>query len=117
MTVLTTVVSVLLGVAFLRAGVPKVLRTARYRQRVRHWRLPPQALPAIGSVEVTAATLLLVGAITQSRAAALAGAALLIATMAGALLTHARISDPLAEALGAALLASLAVLDAAALAG
>lgn len=117
MTVLATVVSVLLAAAFVRAGVPKLLRTATYRERARRWRLPARALPVIGLVETTAAVLLLVGAATRSMAPALAGASLVVATMAGALLTHVRIADPVAEALGAALLGSLAVLDAVVLAG
>jgi uncharacterized membrane protein YphA (DoxX/SURF4 family) len=116
MSMLATVVSVLLGTAFLAAGGPKLLRTPHYRERVRHWRLPEGSLLVIGLVEVGAAALLLVGAVTQGERAALAGAALVVATMAGAVLTHVRIADPVARALPPAVLGALAVLDAVVLA-
>lgn len=44
MSVLATVISGLLGVAFLRAGVPKILRTDRYRERSHRCR--PRAWPS-----------------------------------------------------------------------
>ncbi len=111
MSVLATTVSVLLGTAFLAAGLPKVLRTTSYRERARHWRLPEELLPVVGLVEVTGATLLLAGAATRHERAAIAGAVLVVATMAGAVLTHARIGDPPARVLPPALLGILAALD------
>jgi uncharacterized membrane protein YphA (DoxX/SURF4 family) len=117
MSVFATIVSLLLGLAFLLAGVPKLLRTARFREQIRHWRLPAGLLPIIGLVEVGAAALLLVGAATQGRASAVAGAALSVAAMAGAILTHVRIADPVAEARHAAVLGALALLDVVLLAG
>jgi uncharacterized membrane protein YphA (DoxX/SURF4 family) len=111
MNVLATIVSVVLGMAFLAAGLPKVLRTTSYRERVRHWRLPERLLPAIGLVEVGGATLLLVAAAAGHEQPAIAGAALLVATMAGAILTHVRIADPPARALPPTLLGILATLD------
>jgi putative oxidoreductase len=111
MSALATTVSVLLGIAFFLAGVPKILRTTHYRKRSRHWRLPKGLLPVIGLVEVGGATLLLVGAATQHDRPAIAGAALLLATMAGATLTHLRIADPPAKALPSTLLGVLATLD------
>ena len=109
MSVFATVISGLLGVSFLLAGVPKILRVARYRERIRRWRLPVGLLPVIGIVEVSGAGLLLVAAATQSQRPALVGAGLVAATMLGAILTHARIADPLSEALPAVALGALAV--------
>lgn len=111
-----TTLSVLLCLVFLRAGVPKVRRTTHYRDRIRHWRLPEPLLPVIGLVEVTGAILLLAGAVTGRDRLAIAGAALLLATVAGATLTHVRISDPAAKALPATVLGVLAAIDVALLA-
>lgn len=111
MTAAATGVSALLGVVFLGAGVPKLLRTTDYRRRIRHWRLPEGLLPAIGLVEVGGAALLLVGSAIGGDRPAIAGAALLIATAAGAVLTHVRIADPPATALPATVLGTLAALD------
>lgn len=111
MSTSATIVSAVLAVAFLLGGVPKVLRTAFYRERVRHWRLPEGLLPVIGLVEVVSAALLLVGAATERDRLAVAGAALLTATMAGAVLTHVRIADTPARARPAILLAVLAATD------
>lgn len=109
MSALATVVAVLLGLAFLFAGVPKILRVARYRERVQHWRLPTWMLPVIGAVEVCGAGLLLAGAATQAEGLAAAGAVLVVATMLGAILTHVRIADPLRKALPAVVLGGLAL--------
>jgi putative oxidoreductase len=117
MSIFATVVSALLGLVFLVAGVPKILRIAYFRERVRHWRLPARMLPVIGLVELGGAGLLLVGAVTQGKPWALAGAALVAATMAGAIVTHMRVADPPAEALHAAGLGALAMLDVVLLAG
>lgn len=111
MNVLAVIISMLLGVALLLGGAPKILRTAHYRERARHWRLPASLLPIIGIVEVGGASLLLVGAATRHDPTAIAGAALLVATMAGAILTHVRIADPPTKALPATVLGALAALD------
>ena len=117
MSAAATVISVVLGLAFLRAGVPKLLRSPGARERGRRWRVPLAFLPVIGAVEVAAAILLLVGAVAQDERPAMVGAALVTATMAGAVITHGRIADPVARALPPALLGALAVLDAVVIAG
>lgn len=45
MSVGATIVSVLLGVAFLLAGLPKTLRTAHYRDRVATGASPTEPCP------------------------------------------------------------------------
>lgn len=70
----------------------------------------------IGLVEVGGAALLLIGSATRQEQPAIAGAALLVATMGGAVLTHVRIADPPAKALHSTLLGAVAVLNVALLA-
>ncbi len=111
MTITATVLSLGLGAAFLAAGVPKARRTAHYRARARHWRLPERALRVIGLVELSAAVLLVAGGIGQSRAGAAAGAGLVVATMLGAVSTHRRIGDPARAAAPALALGTLAAVD------
>lgn len=116
MSVVATILCGLLGFAFLAAGLPKVLRTTHYRDRIRHWRLPEGLLPVIGLIEMGGAALLLVGVATRDERPAVAGALLLGLTMGGAVITHVRIADPPARALPSTCLGGLAVLNVALLA-
>jgi len=74
MSAVATVISIVLAAVFLMAGVPKILRIAYFRERIRHWRLPLSLLPVIGAVELAGAGLLLVGAASTSRRSAAVGA-------------------------------------------
>ncbi len=111
MSAVATALSIVLAAVFLMAGVPKILRIAYFRERIRHWRLPLSLLPVIGAVELAGAGLLLVGAASISRPSAAAGALILVATSLGAMATHLRIADPPQEFLHAGVLGGLAAVD------
>ncbi len=116
MDTVATIVCIVLALAFLGAGIPKVLRVAKFREEVRRWRLPDAALPVIGLVEVLGAVLLLIGVITDSTGPAIAGALLLLVVAVGAVATHVRIKDPVPMTAPAAVLGVLAAVAVALLA-
>ena len=64
----------------------------------------------VGAVELVAALLLIIAAITDSTGLAVDGALVIILTMIGAVLTHARIGDPPRKMMPAAVLGILGVL-------
>ena len=76
------VLSILLALAFLLAGVPKLLAITAWIKRFTHWGYPRWSLALIGLLEVSGAILLLV-----PRFAAY-GVGVLIAIMLGAAYTH-----------------------------
>jgi putative oxidoreductase len=107
MSTLSTILAVVLGVAFLAAGIPKLAGQASVAANFERWGLPPAVRVATGAVEVLAGALLLLGlAVT---AVAITGALLVIATMIGALFTHGRAGDPVSTWVPAAVLLVLAL--------
>jgi putative oxidoreductase len=101
MSTVGTVLSIVLGIAFLGAGATKVANAGPQEEEFIRYRLPappPQtARVLVGLTELTATVLLAIGAIADSRGVAVVGGIVVIATMLGALATHARIHDPLAK--------------------
>jgi putative oxidoreductase len=107
MTTLSTILAVVLGLAFVAAGVPKLAGQAAVVANFERWGLAPAVRVATGAVELLAGALLLLGlAVT---AVAITGALLVIATMVGALFTHRRAADPVGASLPAAVLLALAL--------
>ena len=76
------VLSILLALAFLLAGVPKLLAVTGWIRRFTHWGYPRWSLAFIGVLEVCGAILLLLPRF------AFYGVGLLIAIMLGAAYTH-----------------------------
>ncbi|MGI9098653.1 MAG: DoxX family protein [Solirubrobacteraceae bacterium] len=105
------VLSVLLALAFLAAGLPKIAgpQAGQRRADIARLRLPPSVTPVIGLVEVAAAGLLVGGVVGDDPDLARLGAALLAVTMLGALFAHLRVRDSLAHIAPAAVLGVLAV--------
>ncbi|MDQ6745448.1 MAG: DoxX family protein [Actinomycetota bacterium] len=114
MSTAATILSVVLGAAFLGAGGTKLANVGPHEAEFERYRLP--ALPAqtarmaVGMVELLAALLLIVGAIASSSGVAVVGAVIVILAMLGALGTHLRLGDKPPQMAPAALLAVVAVL-------
>jgi putative oxidoreductase len=113
MSAAATVLSIVLGVAFLLAGGTKVANLGPHEEEFVRYDLPglpPQlARVLVGSVELGAMALLAIAAIASSDTVALIGAAVVIAAMAGALATHIRLRDAPSVMAPPAILALLAV--------
>jgi hypothetical protein len=92
---MTTVLAALVGAAFLTLGTGKVLAVPTMRARAAHAGFTVAAYRRIGVLEVAGALGVLVG-LAVPRLGVLAAAGLLL-LMAGALATHVRIRDGLAE--------------------
>jgi uncharacterized membrane protein YphA (DoxX/SURF4 family) len=82
--------SVLLALAFLLAGLPKLIAVPVWIEKFAHWGYPRWCLPLIGFLEVSGAILLLIPRV------ALYGVGLLIAVMLGATYTHVANGEGLA---------------------
>ena len=76
------ILSILLALAFLLAGVPKLLAITSWIKKFTHWGYPRWSLALIGLLEVGGAILLLVPRF------AVYGVGVLIAIMLGAAYTH-----------------------------
>lgn len=83
------VLSALLALTFLAAGLPKVLMAQVWIQKFMNWGYPGWSLLAIGFVEVAGAILLMIPKLTRY------GALSLAAVMVGAAFTHVRSSEGL----------------------
>lgn len=114
MSTIGTVLSVVLGIAFLGAGGTKVANVGPHEAEFPRYRLPavdPQrARVLVGLIELVAGVLLIIAAIAASTAVAVAGAIIVILSMIGAVSTHARIGDPPPRMAPATVLGVLAVL-------
>ena len=86
------VLSILLALAFLLAGVPKLLAITGWVKKFTHWGYPRWSLPLIGLLEVSGAILLLIPRF------AIYGVGILIAVMLGAAYTHIANGEGLAVA-------------------
>jgi putative oxidoreductase len=108
-----TVISVVLGLAFLAAGGSKLANLGPHEQEFVRYDLPgppPQLTRVlVGSVELIAAALLAIAAIASSSSVAIIGAIVVIFAMTGALATHLRLRDSAAQMAPAAMLGILAV--------
>jgi putative oxidoreductase len=76
------ILSILLAVAFLLAGVPKLFAVTAWIQKFSHWRYPRWSLALIGLLEVSGAILLLIPRV------GIYGVGILTAVMLGAAYTH-----------------------------
>ena len=113
MSTIATILSVVLGVAFVGAGGTKVANVGPHEAEFPRYRLPIEAQRArvlVGLTELVAAVLLLIAAIAGNTALAVVGAIIVILTMIGAVATHIRIGDPSAKMAPAMVLGVLAVL-------
>ena len=95
MSTLSTILAVILGVAFLAAGVPKLMNEEKVVANFERWGYADTIRTAVGAVEVLAAVMILVGIAVQSLA--VGGALILIFIMVGALATHSVHHDPPAQ--------------------
>jgi uncharacterized membrane protein YphA (DoxX/SURF4 family) len=107
MSTLSTILAAILGIAFLGAGIPKLTGQQKMVDSFGGWGYAPSVRIATGSVEVLAAAMMLIG--IAAPALAITGALLVICVMIGALWTHQRVRDPVAELAPAAVLLALAV--------
>jgi len=80
--------SLVLGLLFLFGGVTKIIGTQMHVDDFTRWQLPQWFRVVTGLFETSAALLLIVSARTRFY-----GAALLAATMTGALITHLRVHE------------------------
>ncbi len=114
MDTLPLIVSVVLGFVFIGAGGTKLAGKAPHPEEFARYDLPGASATTarllVGAVEVVAALLLLLGAITDSSSLAVIGAAIVIAAMAGALATHGKLGDPPPKYLPAGILLALAAI-------
>ena len=106
MTTLSTILAAVLGIAFLGAAIPKLTGQQKMVDSFERWGYQPAVLTATAAVELLAAVLLLVGIAID--ALAITGALLIVVVMTGALWTHARAKDAVAEWVPAAVLLVLA---------
>ncbi|MEA2221369.1 MAG: putative oxidoreductase [Solirubrobacteraceae bacterium] len=107
MSTLSTILAGMLGVAFVAAGIPKLMSEAAIVANFKRWGYADAVRFAVGAVELLAGVLLLVGIAVQ--ALAVTGVLLVIFVMIGALFTHARVRDPPARWLPATALFALAI--------
>jgi uncharacterized membrane protein YphA (DoxX/SURF4 family) len=107
MSTLSTILAAILGIAFVAAGIPKLMGEAAIVANFERWGYADVIRIATGAVELLAGVLLLVGIAVA--ALAVTGVLLVIFVMIGALSTHARVHDPLAKALPATVLLVLAL--------
>ena len=84
------ILSILLALAFLLAGVPKVMAVTAWIEKFAHWGYPRWSLTIIGLLEVSGAILLLIPRF------AIYGVGTLIAVMLGAAYTHVANGEGLA---------------------
>ncbi|HEV3484610.1 MAG TPA: DoxX family protein, partial [Vicinamibacterales bacterium] len=105
------VLSVLLALVFLAAGLPKIAgpMAGQRRADIARFGLPPGVTPAIGLIEVATAGVLIAAVAAGNPNLARLGAALLVVTMLGALFAHVRVHDSVAHTAVPAVLGVLAV--------
>src|SRR5712691_3793969 len=84
------ILSILLALAFLLAGLPKLLAVTAWIEKFSHWGYPRWSLPLIGLLEVSGAILLLIPRF------AIYGVGILIVVMLGAAYTHVANGEGLA---------------------
>ena len=89
-SVFAWILSILLALAFLSAGLPKLLAVTAWIEKFTHWGYPRWSLPLIGLLEVSGAILLLIPRF------AIYGVGILIAVMLGAAYTHVANGEGLA---------------------
>jgi uncharacterized membrane protein YphA (DoxX/SURF4 family) len=114
MSTIGTILSIILGVAFLGAGGTKVANVGPHEAEFPRYRLPAveaqTARVLVGLTELVAALLLLIAAIASSKGLAIVGAIIVILAMIGAVSTHVRIGDPPPKMAPATVLGILGVL-------
>lgn len=105
MSTLSLVLAAVLGAVFVAVSVPKLRGEEKTAANFRRWGYADEIRVAVGSVELLAGTMILVGIAVQ--ALAVSGALILIFLMLGALATHTRHSDPPSQWLPPAALLAL----------
>lgn len=89
---MTTVLLIILAVAFLGAGGSKLAGAQMHIDNFERWEFPAGARQLVGSIEVAIAALAIAGLFSDTLA--LIAGILAICTMLGALATHVRAGDP-----------------------
>lgn len=108
MGILTIILQVVLGLAFLGAGGSKLAGAQQMKEDFDRFGYPRWFMYFTGAVEVTGALGVLVGIFTP--VLAVLGGLLLAATMAGALFTHVRAKDSGSKMAPPAVLLILAII-------
>jgi uncharacterized membrane protein YphA (DoxX/SURF4 family) len=111
METIPIVLSALLALAFLAAGLSKIAGpvAANRRADIARLGLPAGVTPLIGLVEVAAAGVLIAAIAADEPDLARLGAALLVVTMLGALFAHVRVRDAVAHTAAPVVLGAVAV--------
>ncbi|MEU6827194.1 DoxX family protein [Nocardia beijingensis] len=107
MTIASIVLAALLALEMIAVGAPKVLAVQAMRERATHAGIPVSGYRVIGALEIVGAAGLLIG-IGWHPIGRLAGVAIVL-LMVGALITHVRAKDKLADMIPAIVTALLAV--------
>ena len=94
MSALSTILAIVLAVAFLGAALSKLTRQAQVVANFKRWGYADSVMIATGIVELLAALMLLVGIALQFLA--IAAGLLIVFVMLGALMTHQRVHDKFA---------------------
>ena len=94
MSTLSTILAVVLAIAFFGAGVSKLTRREQVVENFKRWGYADSVMTATGSVEVLVALMLLVGIALQFLA--ITAGLVIVFIMLGALMTHQRVHDKLA---------------------
>lgn len=103
MAIITWILQLLLGVAFIMAGFGKLAGSKTHRDAFTHWKLPQWFRLLTGVIEVVAGGLLLIGFFQKDFA--FYGALLIVVIGAGGVLTHVRVGDSVKDTIPIALLA------------
>lgn len=105
---MTTVLLIILAVAFLAAGGSKLAGVQMHIDNFERWNFPAGARHVVGSIEVTIAAVAIAGLFSNT--VALIAGILAICTMLGAIATHVRAGDPPKEFPPAIVLLIVAIL-------
>ncbi|MGB3682638.1 MAG: DoxX family protein [Rubrobacteraceae bacterium] len=108
MGVLTVILQVVLGLAFLGAGGSKLAGARQMKGDFDRFGYPRWFMYFTGGLETVAALGVLAGIFVP--VLALLGGLLLVATMVGAIATHVRMKDPGSKIASPAILLSLAII-------
>lgn len=109
MNVVIIVVSLLLAIAFLATGWPKVTAGKMARKQARHLGITVNTYRGIGFAEIAAAVGLIIG--LWWRPLGIVAAAGLVVIAVGATIVHRRVGDPPKDSTPALVLGFLALLD------
>ena len=108
MDIIIIFLQIILGLAFLIAGIGKLTSARIYINSFRRWRLPQSFRLVVGGLEVFASVLLFLGLFSQLFI--LLGALILVGISIGGILVHYNVKDRIQEMLPIIILGSLSLL-------